>query len=364
MDDSKPAKPPHPIRRAGLTFTVALSVLLGASVRADDYVLDRFSDFLEQLRIQAGSPALAAAMVGSDDILWERAFGRQDLSQSLTSRTDTPFHLNGVTQIFTAAMVLRCVEDGQLFLDDRVSRFRPNSPDANATLGQLLTHTSATSGGLVFGYRPDRLDPLSDAVRACNTGSFRKTLSNVFEQFGMMDSVPGPDAADLVPPAQGIPTAEAAQRYRQILGRLATPYVVDTQGRPSLSRYGATTLTPGNGAISTVRNIARFDLALKKGVIVRRSTLADALVAPVGANGQRLPHAYGWFVQSYNGMPIAWQFGVDDGGSSSLIITLPARGLTLILLANSSGLVRPLALASGDLNVSPFGKLFLNAFAR
>ena len=123
-------------------------------------------------------------------------------------------------------------------------------------------------------------------------------------------------------------------------------------------------MTPGNGAISTVRNIARFDLALRKGVIVRPSTLADAMVAPVGANGQRLPHGYGWFVQTYNGMPVVWQFGVDDGGSSSLVITLPARGLTLILLANSSGLVRPLALASGDLNVSPFGKLFLNAFAR
>ena len=62
--------------------------------------------------------------------------------------------MDGVTQIFTAAMVLRCVEEGRLSLDDRVGQFKPNSPDANATLGQLLTHTSATSGGLVFSYRP------------------------------------------------------------------------------------------------------------------------------------------------------------------------------------------------------------------
>lgn len=364
MSDPKPAKLPRPVRRAWQTSVVAVLLLLGARLRADDYVLERFSDFLEPLRIQAGIPGLAAAIVGPDDLIWERAFGRQDLTQSVSARTDTPFHLNGVTQIFTAAMVLRCVEEGRLSLDDPVSQFRPNSPDANATLRQLLTHTSTTPGGLVFAYRPERLEPLWAAVRACNVGSFRKTLSNVFDQYGMMDSVPGPDAADLVPPAEGIPSAEAAERYRQVLGRLATAYAVDAQGRPSPSRYSVTTLTPGTGAISTVRNVARFDLALRKGAIIRPSTLADAMQPPAGANGQRLPHGYGWFVQTYNGMPVAWQFGVDDGGSSSLVITLPARGLTLILLANSSGLVRPLALTSGDLTVSPFGRLFLNAFAR
>ena len=56
MNDPKPAKSPHPIRRAWLTLTVAVSLLMGASLRADDYVLERFADFLEQLRIQAGIP--------------------------------------------------------------------------------------------------------------------------------------------------------------------------------------------------------------------------------------------------------------------------------------------------------------------
>jgi hypothetical protein len=36
----------------------------------------------------------------------------------------------------------------------------------------------------------------------------------------------------------------------------------------------------------------------------------------------------------------------------------------LILLANSDGLVRPFRLASGDLTVSPFGRIFLGFFGR
>jgi hypothetical protein len=84
----------------------------------------------------------------------------------------------------------------------------------------------------------------------------------------------------------------------------------------------------------------------------------------VGANGQPLPHGLGWFVQSYNGETVVWQFGLSDNTSSSLMVTVPGRGLSLVLLANSDGLSRPFPMAAGDLTVSPFGRLFLGAFVR
>jgi CubicO group peptidase (beta-lactamase class C family) len=306
---------------------------------------------------------MAAAIVGPNGIVWERGFGRQDLERNVYTLTDTPFHSDSITQLFTAGMTLRCVEEARLSLEDRAGQFKPDSPDANATVAQLLTHSSETPGGLVFAYRPERLDPLWPAVRLCNDGSFRKTLRNLFDQLGMVDSVPGPDAAQLVPPAEGIPTPEQADRYRRVLARLAIPYAVDGQGRATKSSYTATTLTPGGGAITTVRDFARFDLALRRGAIVRLTTLVEAWQPPVGANRQRLPHGFGWFVQAHNNVPVVWQFGVGDPGSSSMVITLPAQQLTLVLLANSSGLVKPYPLAAGDLKVSLFGKLFLEVFA-
>jgi CubicO group peptidase (beta-lactamase class C family) len=229
-----------------------------------------------------------------------------------------------------------------------------------------LTHTSDGAAGLVYSYRPERLDPLWRAVKECNDGSFRKTLANMFEQFGMFDSVPGPDAPYLEPPAEGIPTRQVAERYLGALARLATPYFVDPQGHATPTRYTATTLTPSMGLISTVRDFARFDLALRNGDILRTSTLSEAWTSPIGANQRRLPHGYGWFVQNYNNWPVVWQFGVGDNGSSSLVVTLRAQKLTLVLLANSSGLVKSASapLSNGDLAVSPFGQMFLNVFAR
>ena len=93
-------------------------------------------------------------------------------------------------------------------------------------------------------------------------------------------------------------------------------------------------VTPSAGLITTVLDLAKFDLALKQGILLERSTLEQAWSTP-SENGVPLPHGIGWFVQTYNGEKVVWQFGMTEDASSSLMITLPARGLTLILMANS-----------------------------
>src|SRR5581483_6750121 len=132
----------------------------------------------------------------------------------------------------------------------------------------------------------------------------------------MADSVPGPDVVTLAPPADGL--ADSLARYQNVLARLATPYSV-SKGKASVSRYTQSTLTPASGLITTVRDMAKFDLALKKGVLLRPDTLGLAWTPPLNASGQRLPHALGWFAQSYNGETVVWQFGVSDNASSSLV---------------------------------------------
>ncbi len=344
-------------RLAMLTIVASLSATVFLHA-ADDLVLSRFGEFLDSLREQAGIPGLAAAIVSTNDVMWEHANGLQDVERNKAARTDTPFAIDASTQLLVAARILRCAEEGRISLDARAD---PNGGDG-ATVRQLLTHTTSSSDGLRFSYRPDRLAPLATAIASCTGDTFSGALISLLEQFGMADSVPGSDGTSWLP-ASADPGGSVAQRYTGVLGRLATPYIVDGKGKPSASRYSATTLTPSSGLISTVRDLAKFDLVIRKGWL-RAETLALAWSAPTGANGQRLPHGMGWFVQSYNGEPIVWQFGVSDNGSSSMILTAPFRGLTLILSANSSGLARPFSLEAGDVTVSPFARLFLGIFVR
>jgi len=352
------------MRRLALLLAVGVLSVGRVRLHSDDLFLDRFKDYLESLRVQAGIPGLAAAIVGTDDIVWEHAFGQQDIERSIATRTDTPFQLDGLTQVFTASLVLRCFEEGHVSLDDPIGRFAPKSPYASATIRQVLTHTVATSDRLVFDYHLERLAPLTSAIRACTRDSFRETLADLLDRLAMINSVPGANVISLAPPAEGVPDRSAVERYTHVLDRLATPYAMYARGRVRPSQYTATTLTPTSGLVSTVRDFAQFDVALRKGLILRAETRAAAWNAPVGASGQRLPHGLGWFVQTYNRETIVWQMGVSENASSSLVVMVPARGFSLILLANSSGLVRPFPLTAGDLTASPFGRLFLELFVR
>ena len=68
-------------------------------------------------------------------------------------------------------------------------------------------------------------------------------------------------------------------------------------------------------------------------------------------------------MQQYNGERVVWQFGVSPRmPRHPLVMTLPARRLTLILFANSDGLAKLFPLAAGDVTVSPFAKVFLRLF--
>jgi CubicO group peptidase (beta-lactamase class C family) len=349
-----PQRLPDMYRRV-LILTYAVSLALITVVHADDplLVLDRFASYLESLRTQAAIPGLAASIIGPGYVMLERVFGRQNVERSVQVSPITPFHLDGVTQIVTATLVLRCAEENRLSLDDQL---------AGATLQQLLSHTSQQPNGLVFAYRLERLDALAPVVAACTGESFRRSVADLLERMAMTDSVPGPDAATL--PVSDSFDQSTIDRYKRVMDRLATGYTVSTQGTAATSSYSASTLRPWSGLITTVRDFAKFDLALKKGVLLHKDSIWQAAwTAPLGANGRPLPHGLGWFVQSYNGELVVWQFG-SGNASSSMVVMIPNRGLTLILLANSAGLTKGFNLAAGDVSVSPFAKAFLGTFLR
>ncbi|HUK37122.1 MAG TPA: serine hydrolase domain-containing protein [Vicinamibacterales bacterium] len=354
-----------------LALLVSVLLLQAPLVRAQglpptrDQLLALLGGYLETLRVQVGIPGMAAAIVGDTDVIWQQSFGQQDLAAAIPTRTDTPFHFDGLTQLFTASMVLQCVDQHRVTLDTPVGVYAPSSPDAASTVAQVLTHTSGTPGSLTFSYNIPRLDSLRFVVETCDATTFRQAFRAMLERLGMMDSVPGPDAASPTLSNADVATPETAARYLGVLGRLATPYSVNAQLAATPSRYSVQTLGAGSGLISTVLDFAKFDLAVRQHVLFSADTLAMAWRNPVNANGQLLPHGMGWFVQTYNGEPVVWQFGIDPNAASSLVLTLPNRNVTLILLANSDGLANPATLSSpatlsaGDVTVSPFARVFL-----
>src|SRR5258705_960979 len=253
------------MRRRLLLLTVTLSLSAGAFVHAaDDFVFARFSDYLDALRTQARIPGLAAAIVGPTDVSWEGFFGLADVDRNVAVRFDTPFQLDGTTQVVAASLAVRCAQDGWLSLDDPVRKFEPSGPDAAATLRQLLTHTTAGANGLTFSYHPERLAPVAAAIPNCTDSTDRIGMSKLlWDALTMIDSVPGSDVVQLTAPAERF-TAPVLQHYAAVLSRLATPYTIDSRGRATASSYVASTLTPASGLSSTILDLEPVDLRLNR----------------------------------------------------------------------------------------------------
>ena len=67
-------------------------------------------------------------------------------------------------------------------------------------------------------------------------------------------------------------------------------------------------------------------------------------------------------MQTASGVPLVWTFGHIPDAASALIVKMPSKKLTLILLSNSGGLAAGYNFESGDVTASPFVKVFLRLF--
>ena len=177
----------------------------------------------------------------------------------------------------------------------------------------------------------------------------------------MFDSVPGLDMRR--PEGQDVEDEwfdnGDYDRYRRVLDRLAVPYKVDSRGRSERTELVASPMNAAGGLVSTVRDLAKFDAALDSELLIRSETRNLAWTPAINAKGVVTSTGLGWFVQNYRGEKVVWHFGLVPNAYSSLIVKLPARNLTYILLANSDRLSSPFKLESGDVTTSVFATVFL-----
>ena len=319
-----------------------------------------FTRYLESLRIQAGIPGLSAAIASDGRIIWESGFGFADLEARVPAAPHTPYPVASITKTATSTLLLQCVEEGRLNLDAPIRTYTTAVPDANATVRQVLAMASDAAAGSTYRYDGDRFTALTPVVEACTGVPYRIALARqILDRIGMSDSVPGHDLEGMTDAASAAFDPATLTRYRAVLARIATPYVA-RDGRPTSREYPPKGINASAGLVSTVRDLARYDAAIDAHVLLSSSTQLIGWTPFRLASGRDGPYALGWFVQSTEAGRAIWHYG-QWPTFSSLILKLPDRGLTLILLANSDGLSSPFPLAAGDVAVSPFARAFIQA---
>jgi CubicO group peptidase (beta-lactamase class C family) len=317
--------------------------------------------YLEALRLQSGIPGMSAAIVRDGVVIWEKGYGFQDVSARLRATPDTPYLVGDMAEPLASVLLLQCVEQRVLALDEPFRRYAIGGIDGDATLRQLLSHTPPEPTAVPFAYNPDRYAQLTAAMEWCAPQPYRKSVAHrLLNRLAMKDSVPGTDLLDpaLVLP-EGLFEPKEIDDYRRVLARLAVPYKVDGKGRAERNDLPGLPISATGGLVSTVRDLAKFDRSLDAYELIAEETLAVAWSPAAERGGVFSPMGLGWFVQPYKGERLVWHFGYIQNAYSSLILKIPARHVTFILLANGDGLSAPFQLQSGDVTRSLFASLFL-----
>ena len=118
--------------------TPTVGALIGNTIPSTR-IDDRLNTLVERL-------PLAGLAVGIHfrDELYEQGYGLADLESGEPVKATTAFKIASLTKSFTAAAILRLVEEGRLSLDDPITRFIPGTPAyaEEILVRHLLDHTS------------------------------------------------------------------------------------------------------------------------------------------------------------------------------------------------------------------------------
>ncbi|HEU4673867.1 MAG TPA: serine hydrolase [Candidatus Limnocylindrales bacterium] len=92
---------------------------------------------------RTGTPGVSVTLRWADGRSWTGVSGLADVATALPVTPQTAFPIASVSKTFTAALVLRLVEEGRLSLEASAARFLPDlGLDRRITIRMLLDHTS------------------------------------------------------------------------------------------------------------------------------------------------------------------------------------------------------------------------------
>jgi CubicO group peptidase (beta-lactamase class C family) len=325
-----------------LAFLVGASGALGqgAAARVDAKRLAGFEQAVDELHKRLRIPGLSAIVVKDQAVLWSKGFGFADLAQRVPATPDTLYSIASVTKPIAATLVLQLVEAGKLDLDAPVSRYSDQFKDDAVRVRHLITHTSSGTPGERFEYDGGRYDALTAVLEKTTGKTYVELLvDRILDPLAMASSLPYHGiVADSGKWIASLGNARL-DRYARALDRFARPYAYYGAGETVDAPYPPEDYVgAAAGILSTVRDLAAFDVAIDRHALLAPSTQQIAWTPAVSNAGQRLPYGLGWFVTDHHGHRLVWHYGQWGSGYSALYVKVPERRVTLVVLANSEAL--------------------------
>lgn len=328
---------------ASTTTRALMGVALLALVSPRIAVADSIDDIVNAQLKRQGVPAVSLVVVRDGVVVKAEGYGLSNAELNVRATPDTVYQIGSVSKQFIAAGVMLLVQDGQVSLDDKASKYLTGTPASweAITLRHLLTHTA----GLVNeppGFDPFKVQSDADLVRSAYSAPLLFAPGAAWEY-----SNTGYFAlADIIRTISGEPwDAFLQKRLFQPLAmtstRTTTLELVTNRAGGYASLNGRMSnaspilpVRPSGAFLSTVLDLAKWDAALNAGSLLTMATLKE-MSTPVALNGgQSYPYGFGWRVDAVAGHKRVHHSGTMPGFRATMHRYVDDK-LTVIVLANA-----------------------------
>jgi len=304
-------------------------------------------------------PGFIAGVVQNGRLDMVQTEGFADLEKQIPMRRDHIFYVASITKTFTAVMMMQYAQEKKIALDDYLLDYpfltvglTPNRLlDPDTRLKHFLSHTSEGTPGDHFVYSGNRYNFVY--------GVFEKMSGNTHHYDACAQEfkkrIAGP--LNLSSTLSGYP----ADKGDPHIPRIVTAYLINkryTTPAVDSGAPGGTTHFPATGLLTTVDDLARYMIALDENALLTPGSYSH-MTEPFALNdGRRSPYGLGWSTQVIGGQSVHWHYGYGDS-FSALVIRIPKKKVSFILLCNSGVASAPFFLGYGNLLTSPFAVAFL-----
>jgi CubicO group peptidase (beta-lactamase class C family) len=347
-------------------FTAAAGAQTGS--RPQDGIeekLELLEKRFEATRKEKKIPSMAVAVVHKQEVVFAKGFGYMDGERQRPTTPHTSYCIASITKPITAAIFMRLAEAGALDLDFKMSdapgfttwceEFSGSSSvfakeldcKAPITVKHVLSHTVNGTPGEKFTYNAAMYSQLRRVLPVAS----KKTLNELLYEY-------------VLGPAKMDETAAGwyDERKSPVLTSLAQPRRLTEEGYLEISITPIWDVGTSSGIISTVLDLAKFDVAMDRNVIVPEKVKQQMWTRTRSTSGQPQDYGIGWYVQTYRDTKLVWHSGWEPNSYSGLFLKAPEKGLTLIILANTEGVWWGNALDKAEVEKSPFAATFLELF--
>ncbi|HVG40780.1 MAG TPA: serine hydrolase domain-containing protein [Chitinophagaceae bacterium] len=338
--------------------------------------VDSLVNELEQLRLQFKIPSISYAVIKDQKIVYSGGLGYADSINNIQASDSTIYSIASLTKPISAIIIAKLVEQGLLKWDDRMrdywsgyknyydsffTKWKQHAPSyfplikyynyerTDITIRHHLSHTSEGVPGTEFKYNGFIYGGVSIVVDNRFKLGFKALLQKEI--------------------INKLELNYSAVDYESIMGErlkslLSVPYEYKNGNLVLVPNYPQPhTISGASGFLSSVKDLALFDIALDKGKLISPQSFKQLTTPFTFSNGKQSVYGLGWFITALNGEKVFYHHGLQES-FSAIYLKIPKRQLSLILLSNCPLLTLKYHpdLLKGKIQSNPFIDTFLKWF--